>query len=316
MGTEVRGQLPDMGLVNCRYTLILDGKTGAERQAAGPDRLLGGPAAGERGGRLRLAAGHLVPVKFTVEPKEQDRDGPGKVWKKGEAEPAKWTIEYEDPNPNTEGAAALYGYISDPSISAKEPGLGRLLRQRDDHAERQEVTPRPDARRRPDRTTGVTRPSLAPDCGRPDPSIHPISDALHARRPTRARRWRGRDPAVAAWSPCVSAASRAERRPAEPRRQAPAERPHHVRRHPRPEHGQPDRQVRPGRLPSRRGGQAHAGRGHEHQVEGRPRLAAPTAGRSSPAARCSSAPTTSGRATPATPARTPTARSSRSTRAS
>ncbi len=34
----------------------------------------------------------------------------GKAWPKGEKEPAKWTIEFEDPTPNTEGSPGLYGY--------------------------------------------------------------------------------------------------------------------------------------------------------------------------------------------------------------
>ena len=36
----------------------------------------------------------------------------GKVWERSKAEPNEWAVEYEDPSPNREGAAALYGYIS------------------------------------------------------------------------------------------------------------------------------------------------------------------------------------------------------------
>jgi hypothetical protein len=43
-----------------------------------------------------------------------------KVWPKGEPEPAEWTIEFTDPMPNTGGAAALYGYIS--NAEADSPG--------------------------------------------------------------------------------------------------------------------------------------------------------------------------------------------------
>ena len=34
------------------------------------------------------------------------------MWKKGEAEPANWTISFEDPFPYRHGAAGLYGYIA------------------------------------------------------------------------------------------------------------------------------------------------------------------------------------------------------------
>jgi hypothetical protein len=45
----------------------------------------------------------------------------GKVWPRGEAEPEKWTLELEDPIPNTQGAAVLYGFANG-TISPKEPG--------------------------------------------------------------------------------------------------------------------------------------------------------------------------------------------------
>ena len=34
----------------------------------------------------------------------------GKVWPKGEPEPAEWTIAAEDPHPIQQGAPGLYGY--------------------------------------------------------------------------------------------------------------------------------------------------------------------------------------------------------------
>jgi hypothetical protein len=123
LGTEVRGRLPDMGLVNSRYTLILDGKSDSpngKRQV----RIVSWEA------RMRVnqevefdwQPGVWYRVKFSVVPNGKTASLLGKVWKKGEAEPADWTVKYEDPNPNREGAAALYAYISDPSINAKEPG--------------------------------------------------------------------------------------------------------------------------------------------------------------------------------------------------
>jgi len=122
LGTEVRGWLPDMGLVNCRYTLILDGKTGAngKRQV----RIV----SWEARNRVNVEAdfdwqpGAWYRAKFTVVPNGKTAAVMGKIWKKGEAEPAEWMLKYEDPNPNTEGAAALYGYIPDVSITPERPG--------------------------------------------------------------------------------------------------------------------------------------------------------------------------------------------------
>ncbi|MEZ6045162.1 MAG: hypothetical protein R3C11_06185 [Planctomycetaceae bacterium] len=34
----------------------------------------------------------------------------GKVWQRDQEEPAEWTIEAEDPHPNTQGAPGLYLY--------------------------------------------------------------------------------------------------------------------------------------------------------------------------------------------------------------
>ena len=81
-------------------------------------------------------------LKFTVEQKEKTALVRGKVWKKGEAEPEKWTIEFEDPNPNRDGAAALYGYI--PNVLGSGRGgrarLGNLLRQPEHHPQRRSDT--------------------------------------------------------------------------------------------------------------------------------------------------------------------------------
>jgi outer membrane protein assembly factor BamB len=122
LGTEVRGRLPDMGLVNCRYTMIFDGKTGAggKRQV----RIVSWEA------RMRVNVeadydwqpGTWYQAKFTVVPNGKTATVMAKVWKKGDSEPEAWTVKYEDPNPNTQGSAALYAYIPDPGINEKNPG--------------------------------------------------------------------------------------------------------------------------------------------------------------------------------------------------
>lgn len=121
MGTEVSQKLPDIGIVNARYTLLLDGKKDPEtgKQSL---RLVSWEA------RPRVNDAVSFPwepdtwytVKLAVEPKGTAAVVRGKAWKKGEPEPDKWAIEFEDPNPNREGAAAVYGYIS--NIGDNTPG--------------------------------------------------------------------------------------------------------------------------------------------------------------------------------------------------
>jgi outer membrane protein assembly factor BamB len=123
MGTEVRGRFPDAGLVNSRYTLILDGKSGSpsgKRQV----RIV----SWEARPRVNVAAefdwqpGVWYHARLSVEPGEKTGLVRAKIWKRGDAEPGDWTLSYVDPSPNREGAAALYAYIPDPSISVKNPG--------------------------------------------------------------------------------------------------------------------------------------------------------------------------------------------------
>jgi hypothetical protein len=112
MGTLVRGKLPDGGLINSRYSLVLDGK---------PD-----PVLGKRTVRLtswesrpRINEGAAFDwepntwytMKLVVEPKGKGAVARGKVWKKGEKEPEGWALTFEDPFPNPNGSGGLYGYI-------------------------------------------------------------------------------------------------------------------------------------------------------------------------------------------------------------
>lgn len=121
MGTEARGKLPDGGLINSRYSLVLDGK---------PD-----PELGKRTLRLtswaarprinEMAAFDWQPntwytAKLVVESKGKGAVVRGKVWKKGEPEPDKWALSVEDPFPTVHGAGGLYGYI--PNVLDNAPG--------------------------------------------------------------------------------------------------------------------------------------------------------------------------------------------------
>jgi outer membrane protein assembly factor BamB len=121
LGTRVRDRLPDMGLVNSRYTLVLAGP---------PDAATGKRSARIQSwdGRRRVDQGvdfdwqpdTWYTIKLTVEQKEKTALVRAKVWKRGEQEPDKWTVEFEDPNPNRSGAAAVFGYVT--NVSPQDDG--------------------------------------------------------------------------------------------------------------------------------------------------------------------------------------------------
>ncbi|QDU20011.1 PQQ-binding-like beta-propeller repeat protein [Urbifossiella limnaea] len=122
--TEVRGRMPDIGVVNSRYTLILDGKPDDEKKSR-QLRLV----SWEARPRVNLATnfdwqpGTWYTMKMSAEPQPGGKvTVRGKVWKRGETEPTAWQFEFADPAGNATGAAALYGYVSDPQITAERPG--------------------------------------------------------------------------------------------------------------------------------------------------------------------------------------------------
>lgn len=112
MGTEVRKKVADIGVVANRYTLILDGK--ADEKGQRELRLVSWEA------RPRVNVGAdfnwkpdvWYTIKLSVDVQGDKAIVRGKAWEKDKPEPAKWTIEFTDPSPNKEGAAALYGYVS------------------------------------------------------------------------------------------------------------------------------------------------------------------------------------------------------------
>ena len=110
--------LPDMGLINSRYLLILVGTS-------------------ERTRRLRLVSWAPIPriqhevefpwsgdtwyaVKLSVDVVDGRGLVRGKVWERGNEEPEAWSIEMEDPTPNRAGSPGLYAYSV--SITSKSKG--------------------------------------------------------------------------------------------------------------------------------------------------------------------------------------------------
>ena len=104
MGKEVRDNLPNMGVTANRYIL----------QMVGNEQ------------KLRISAWDAVPrvaeeidfawefdcwyrLKLTVNVEDGKAHVLGKAWKKDDPEPADWTIELTDGNPNSSGPPGLYG---------------------------------------------------------------------------------------------------------------------------------------------------------------------------------------------------------------
>jgi len=112
-GGVVDGKFPDMGVIANRYLLVLDGKLDPNLEK----RTLRIVSWEARNRINKVIAYDWKPdtwyrVKFKVEQEKGKAVIRGKVWDRSLPEPADWTIEFTDPNPNTEGAAALYGYVA------------------------------------------------------------------------------------------------------------------------------------------------------------------------------------------------------------
>jgi hypothetical protein len=112
-GLERNNKLPSMGLINQRYTLDL----------IGPDQEL---QIRSWTSQLDLRFAKTIPfawkadtwytMKFLADTKDGKVTLRGKVWVRGEAEPADWTIEATDETPNLVGSPGLFGNASDAEV--------------------------------------------------------------------------------------------------------------------------------------------------------------------------------------------------------
>jgi outer membrane protein assembly factor BamB len=103
--TFKNNNLPDMGIVNCRYLLLMSGNKQQLRLTswdALPRVDVVKP--------FPWKAGEWFRCKLVVEPKGDTAVVRGKAWPRDQPEPAEWTIEVTDPRPNREGCPALYSY--------------------------------------------------------------------------------------------------------------------------------------------------------------------------------------------------------------
>ncbi len=102
---------PDMGLMNTRYDLILNG---ADKKRGKKNVLRLETWGAEPRLRKDVECDWQPDVWYTVKFEVRLENGKaicrGKFWPRDEAEPDGWMIELEDPCPNTEGTAGVYAY--------------------------------------------------------------------------------------------------------------------------------------------------------------------------------------------------------------
>jgi len=114
-GFKAHNDLPEMGVINNRYTLFLIGNTQQLRLVSWEaipriDRTISYP----------WKPGVWYSMKLTATMKGDKAFVRGKVWPRGQPEPKKWTVELVDPTPNREGAPGLYSYAL--GVTEEEPG--------------------------------------------------------------------------------------------------------------------------------------------------------------------------------------------------
>ncbi|MCA9009650.1 MAG: PQQ-binding-like beta-propeller repeat protein [Planctomycetaceae bacterium] len=107
--TDTNGRLPDMGLINQRYTLDLQGAQRLQVRSWVA--------------RLELRFAKTININwsagkwYTMKFQSENSDGKvilrGKVWLRDEPEPKDWQIEAVDATPNTTGSPGLFGNATD-----------------------------------------------------------------------------------------------------------------------------------------------------------------------------------------------------------
>ena len=110
--TEKDGKLPDVGLINSRYTMALQG-------ASQEVRLYSWSTHDKRHQAvlpMELRAGIWYTMKIRVEQSGATAVVRGKVWPRGETEPTDWTIQMTDTVPNRHGSPGLFGNSKDTEI--------------------------------------------------------------------------------------------------------------------------------------------------------------------------------------------------------
>src|SRR5262249_1491995 len=115
-GTQVLKDLPEVGIGANRYSLLLIGNDQALR-------LVTWDAQKRDVKEVPFAFKPKVWYRMKLTPEISNGKGviKGKVWPRDEKEPNEWTVQIEDPIPNTEGAALIYGFALG-VVGPKQPG--------------------------------------------------------------------------------------------------------------------------------------------------------------------------------------------------
>lgn len=106
---------PDLGLMNSRYRCSILGMSNELRiESWSPLPRV------RKDVPFQFEVDKWYTMKFEVRLEGDKALCRGKVWPRGEEEPADWMIEVEDPSPNREGSVGLYAYS--PGTTAKSDG--------------------------------------------------------------------------------------------------------------------------------------------------------------------------------------------------
>lgn len=107
--SEKNGRLPDLGLINQRYTLDMQGSQRLQIRSWTARAELRFAKTMD----FKWTANTWYTMKFQSENKDGKAILRGKVWLRGEAEPKDWQIEAADETPNTTGSPGLFGNSTD-----------------------------------------------------------------------------------------------------------------------------------------------------------------------------------------------------------
>ena len=111
MGGQV--QIPDPGIINQRYVMMLYGnhqRLQIHVWAGALPTDMSGSASLNRTIPFKWEPNKWYTMKLRVDQLADKAVARGKVWPRGEAEPEQWTIELEDPLPNRSGNPGLFGH--------------------------------------------------------------------------------------------------------------------------------------------------------------------------------------------------------------
>ncbi len=105
LGTEKKFTMPNIGLINRGYSLVLMGNHQRLRIVSWvPQPRI------EKRIQFKWDPEVWYRLKFRVQVAGGVGVAQGKVWPRDKAEPAEWQIDLEDPNPNPAGGPGLHGY--------------------------------------------------------------------------------------------------------------------------------------------------------------------------------------------------------------